>query len=61
MILEDAQAVFKKQHLYMKVNELLFLLRENPKLTSEFWFFVQEQPASAYEKKIGDRHHLKID
>ncbi len=61
MVLEDGQSVFKKLHLYNKVYELLFLMRENPKLTSEFWFFVQEQPSSVYEKRIGDKLHLRLD
>ncbi len=45
MMLEDGHSVFKKEHLYNKIYELLFLIRENPKLASEFWFFVQEQPS----------------
>ena len=36
-------------------------MRENPKLTSEFWFFVQEQPSSSYEKRITDKPHLRLD
>lgn len=61
MMLEDGHSVFKKEHLYNKIYELLFLIRENPKLASEFWFFVQEQPSLAYEKRIGDKHHLRLD
>jgi hypothetical protein len=61
MMLEDGHSVFKREHLYNKIYELLFLIRENPKLASEFWFFVQEQPSLAYEKRIGDKHHLRLD
>jgi len=61
MMLEDGHSVFKKEHFYNKIYELLFLIRENPKLASEFWFFVQEQPSLAYEKRIGDKHHLRLD
>jgi hypothetical protein len=61
MKIEDGATVLRSQHLYNKISEMLFLMRENPKLTSEFWFFVQEQPSTAYEKRLGDKHHLRID
>jgi hypothetical protein len=42
MTLEDAKTVLKKEHLCLKIFELLFLLRETPEIACEFWFLVQE-------------------
>jgi hypothetical protein len=60
MVIEEGKTFFKKESLFRKISQMLFLLRENPQLLAEFFAFVQDVPAS-YEKSIGDRVHLKID
>ena len=60
MVIEEGKTFFKKESLFRKISQMLFLLRENPQLLAEFFVFVQDVPAS-YEKSIGDRVHLKID
>lgn len=61
LVIEDGKKTFKKEHLFRQVRDLLFLMRDNPALTAEFFNFVQEQPSDNYEKRIGTRSHLKID
>ena len=60
MIIEEGRSFFKKESLFRKIRQMLFLLRENPILMAEFFAFVQDVPLS-YDKSIGDRTHLKID
>jgi hypothetical protein len=60
MVIEDAQAFFKKESLFRQITQLLFLLRENPELLAELFAFVQDVPLS-YDKSVGDRAHLRID
>jgi hypothetical protein len=60
LIIEDGKAFFKKESLFRKIRQMLFLLRENPLLMAEFFAFVQDVPVS-FDKSIGDRTHLKID
>ena len=53
MVIEEGKTFFKKESLFRKISQMLFLLRENPQLLAEFFAFVQDVPAS-YEKSIGE-------
>ena len=60
MVIEEGHTFFKKESLFRKITQMLFLLRENPQLLAELFAFVQDVPLS-FDKSVGDRTHLKID
>jgi hypothetical protein len=60
MVVEEAKSFFEQQRLYIAVQNLLFMIRENPRISAEIFNFVQD-PSPAFDRAIGDRTYLKIE